>query len=189
MVAGPYVRWNSAGAGAGSYVLTSRVDNGAGKGASCSTNVNVQPKPAPRCANDGLHSRSFDCSWSENAPEITANVNDPSGTAIRFTWLSNGGQVVGTGSIVQFDTSGLAPGTYTVTGRAENEVHGASDCTVPITVQAPPPLPQASKVSACEFAAGSARADNVCKRNLDDVAVRLQSDPQIESGSGGLCGS
>lgn len=44
--AGPYVRWNSGGVSAGSYVLTSRVDNGAGKSASCSANVTVQPKPA-----------------------------------------------------------------------------------------------------------------------------------------------
>jgi outer membrane protein OmpA-like peptidoglycan-associated protein len=33
-------------------------------------------------------------------------------------------------------------------------------------------------VSDCDFTVGSARADNVCKRNLDDVAVRLQSDPK-----------
>jgi outer membrane protein OmpA-like peptidoglycan-associated protein len=113
----------------------------------------------------------------ENA-EITANVNDASGTAMRFTWQANGGKVIGSGSMVQFDTSGLAPGTYTVTGRAENELHAASDCTAAITVQAPPPPPQASKISSCDFAPGSARADNVCKRNLDDAAVRLQSDPK-----------
>jgi outer membrane protein OmpA-like peptidoglycan-associated protein len=110
--------------------------------------------------------------------EITANVNDASGTAIRFTWQANGGQIIGAGSIVQFDTSGLAPGTYTVTGRAENELHSACDCTAAVTVQAPPSAPQASKVSACDFAPGSAGADNACKRNLDDVAVRLQSDPR-----------
>ena len=121
--------------------------------------------------------------------EITANVNDPSGTAIRFTWLANGGQIIGSGSMVQLDTSGLAPGIYTVTGRAENELHSACDCTAAVTVQAPPAAPQASKVSACDFAPGSARSDNVCKRNLDDVAVRLQSDPRVESGAGGLRGS
>ena len=37
--AGPYVRWNSGGVSAGSYTLTARVDNGAGKSASCSANV------------------------------------------------------------------------------------------------------------------------------------------------------
>jgi OmpA family len=175
--AGPYVRWNSAGVSAGSYVLTARVDNGAGKSASCSANVTVQPKPAPPAPTMTCTADRSTVLAGERA-EITANVNDASGTAIRFTWLANGGQIIGSGSMVQFDTSGLAPGTYTVTGRAENELHSACDCTAAITVQSPPAAPQASKVSACDFGPGSARADNVCKRNLDDVAVRLQSDPK-----------
>jgi len=174
---GPYVRWNSAGIGAGSYTLTSRVDNGAGKTASCTANVTVQPKPAPPAPTMTCTADRSTVLAGERA-EITANVNDASGTAIRFTWQANAGQVIGSGSIVQFDTSGLAPGIYTVTGRAENEVHSACDCTAAVTVQAPPPAPQASKVSACDFAPGSAGADNVCKRNLDDAAVRLQSDPR-----------
>jgi outer membrane protein OmpA-like peptidoglycan-associated protein len=65
-----------------------------------------------------------------------------------------------------------------VTGRAENVNHAACDCSANVTVQAPAPVPQASKVSACNFTLAGARADNVCKRNLDDVAVRLQSDPK-----------
>ena len=174
---GPYVRWNSTGVGAGSYTLTSRVDNGAGKSASCSANVTVLPKPAPPPPTMTCTADRSTVLAGERA-EITANVNDASGTAIRFTWQTNGGRVIGSGSIVQFDTSGLDPGIYTVTGRAENELHSACDCTAAVTVQAPPPPPQASKVSACDFAPGSAGADNVCKRNLDDVAVRLQSDPR-----------
>ncbi|MFZ3214864.1 MAG: OmpA family protein [Candidatus Acidiferrales bacterium] len=175
--AGPYVRWDSGGVAAGTYTVSARVDNGAGKSASCSTNVTVQPKPAPAAPTMTCSADRSTVLAGERA-EITANVNDPSGTAIRFTWQSNGGQVVGSGSVVQLDTSGLAPGVYTVTGRAENELHSACDCTTAVTVQAPPPPPQASKVSACDFAPGSARADNVCKRDLDDVAVRLQSDPK-----------
>jgi flagellar motor protein MotB len=174
---GPYVRWNSAGVAAGSYVLTSRVDNGAGKTASCTANLTVQPKPAPPAPTMTCTADRSTVLAGERA-EITANVNDASGTAIRFTWQANAGQIIGAGSIVQFDTSGLAPGIYTVTGRAENELRGACDCTAAVTVQAPPAAPQASKVGACDFAPGSAGADNVCKRNLDDVAVRLQSDPR-----------
>jgi len=174
---GPYVRWNSNGVGAGSYTLTSRVDNGAGKSASCTASVTVQPKPVPPPPTMTCTADRSTVLAGERA-EITANVNDPSGTAIRFSWQTNGGQVIGSGSIVQLDTSGLAPGIYTVTGRAENELHSACDCTAAVTVQAPPSPPQASKVSACDFAPGSAGADNVCKRNLDDVAVRLQGDPR-----------
>ena len=41
----------------------------------------------------------------------------------------------------------------------------------------PPPTPVASKVNECLFRAGSSRVDNVCKRILDDVALRLQNEP------------
>ena len=42
-----------------------------------------------------------------------------------------------------------------------------------------PPPPQASKISECAFGKPlSTRIDNVCKRILDDVALRLQSEPR-----------
>jgi outer membrane protein OmpA-like peptidoglycan-associated protein len=47
-------------------------------------------------------------------------------------------------------------------------------------VQQPPAPPQASKISDCSFPLNSARVDNVCKRVLDDAAVRLQSDPKAK---------
>ena len=175
---GPYVRWNPSGVGGGSYVLTARVDNGAGKGASCSSSVAVQPKP--------VAAPTMSCSANPatvvagERPTITATVNDASGTPITFTWQANAGQIIGNGSSVQFDTSGLPAGTYTVTGRAENGVHSACDCSTTVTVQAPAAAPEASKISECDFALNSARADNVCKRTLDDVALRLQTDAKAK---------
>lgn len=41
---GPYVRWDYAEVAPGSYTLTARVDDGAGKTSSCSATVTVQPK-------------------------------------------------------------------------------------------------------------------------------------------------
>src|ERR1700693_5574348 len=176
---GPYVRWDLAGLGAGNYNLTARVDNGAGNNASCSTSIAVRPKPAPAAPTMSCTANPSTVNAGER-PTITAVVNDPSGTPITFTWQANAGQIIGMGASVQLDTSGLAPGTYTVTGRAENGVHSACDCSTTVTVQAPPPAPEASKISECSFALNSARADNVCKRTLDDVAVRLQSDPKAK---------
>ncbi len=176
---GPYVRWDSSGAPAGKYSLAARVDNGAGNGASCSTTITVQPKPAPAAPTMSCTANPSTVSAGER-PTITAVVNDPSGTPITYTWQANAGQIIGSGQSVQLDTSGLAPGTYTVTGRAENDVHSACDCSATVTVQAPPPAPEASKISECSFALNSARAGNVCKRTLDDVAVRLQSDPKAK---------
>jgi len=176
---GPYVRWDSTGLGAGNYSLTARVDNGAGNTASCSTSIAVRPKPAPVAPTMSCAANSSTVNAGER-PTITAVVNDASGTPITYAWQANAGQIIGNGASVQFDTSGLAPGTYTVTGRAENGDHSACDCSTTVTVQAPPPAPAASKISECSFALNSARADNVCKRVLDDVAVRLQNDPKAK---------
>jgi outer membrane protein OmpA-like peptidoglycan-associated protein len=174
---GAFVRWDSAGVGPGSYTLTSRVENGAGNTSSCSANVVVQPKPAPPAPTMSCTANPSSVLAGERA-SITANVNDPSGSALTYTWQTNGGQIVGDGASIQLDTSGLQPGNYVVTGRAETVTHAACDCSASVTVQAPAPLPQASKVNACDFTLGGARADNVCKRNLDDLAVRLQNDPK-----------
>ena len=42
-----------------------------------------------------------------------------------------------------------------------------------------PPVPQASKIDECAVGKPlSTRIDNVCKRILDDVALRLQNEPR-----------
>jgi len=176
---GPYARWDSTGATPGNYALTAHVDDGAGKSSTCSTNVTVQRKPstAPTMSCSAERATVY---AGERDP-INATVNDPSGTALNYTWRSNGGQVVGSGSSVQLDTSGLSPGTYTVTGRVENGAGGAADCSAPVTVQNPPPTPQASKINECPFGQGSAVVNNVCKRVLDDLAVRLQAEPKAKA--------
>jgi outer membrane protein OmpA-like peptidoglycan-associated protein len=178
----PYARWDSEGVAPGTYTLSLRVDDGAGKTSSCSTNVRVDPKPKPPAPTMSCSADRSSVAAGERA-QITATVNDQSNTALRYSWQANGGQIVGateSSSSVQFDTSGLAPGTYTVTGRAENGAGGAADCSTSVTVQQPPAPPQASKISDCSFRPGSARVDNVCKRVLDDAAVRLQSDPKAK---------
>jgi outer membrane protein OmpA-like peptidoglycan-associated protein len=178
----PYARWDSEGVAPGAYTLSLRVDDGAGKTSSCSTNVRVDPKPKPPAPTMSCSADRSSVAAGERA-QITATVNDQSNTALRYSWQANGGQIVGateSSSNVQFDTSGLAPGTYTITGRVENGAGGAADCSTSVTVQQPPAPPQASKISDCSFRPGSARVDNVCKRVLDDAVVRLQSDPKAK---------
>ena len=176
---GPQVRWQTAGVAPGNYTISARLDDNRGNAASCSSDVTVQPRPA-------APPPSMTCSVDPSSvlagarAAITANVNDSTGAALTYTWQANSGQVVGTGASVQFDSMGLAPGDYTVTGRVENAKGGAADCTTTVTVQQPPARPEASKVGQCYFNPNSARVDNVCKRVLDDAAVRLQNDPKAK---------
>lgn len=172
---GTAVRWNSSGAQQGSYTVSARVDDGRGGTASCAVDIRVEPRPnrAP----------SLTCSADRSSVlvgervRITGTASDPDGDTLTFTWRTNAGQIVGTGNSVQLDTAGAQPGTATVTGRVDDGRGLAADCTVSINVQEPPPPPQASKISECFFNLNSARVDNVCKRVLDDVALRLQNDP------------
>jgi len=107
---------------------------------------------------------------------VSGQAKDPDGDALRFTWRSSGGQLAGTGAAVTLDTTGLAPGNYSVTGRVDDAAGGAADCAVPIRVSAAAGPAQASKTHEGFFRTQSAVVDNVFKRILDDVALRMNSE-------------
>lgn len=67
--------------------------------------------------------------------QITAMASDPDNDPLTFSWHTSGGQIIGSGSSVSLDTSGLAPGHYTVTGRVDDGRGGAADCSVDLDVQ------------------------------------------------------
>ena len=116
---------------------------------------------------------------------IIATANDPEGFPLTYTWQASGGKIVGTEESADFDSGGMAEGSYTIIAHADNGRGGVADCSAVVEVQAPPaPEPvaavqvQASKTAECDYrASGSSRADNVCKRVLDDVGLRLKNDP------------
>jgi outer membrane protein OmpA-like peptidoglycan-associated protein len=151
-----------------------RVSDSRGGTADCSVDIRVEPRPnrAP----------SLTCSAERSSVlagervRIRGEASDPDGDQLTYSWRASSGQIIGSGSSVQLDTSGLAPGRYTVTGRVEDGRGGGADCSTAVAVEAPPAPPQASKLNECFFRAGSARVDNVCKRILDDVALRINRD-------------
>jgi outer membrane protein OmpA-like peptidoglycan-associated protein len=174
---GSQVRWLSAGTPLGSDTITAKVDDGRGGSANSSVAISVEPKPN--------HPPTIMCSadrssvYSGEKVHITTNANDPDGDKLTYTWRANAGQIVGSGAAADFDTSGLTPGNYTVTVRVDDGRGGAADCSSTVEVKPVPPPPQASKISDCAFGKPlSTRIDNVCKRILDDVALRLQNEPR-----------
>lgn len=134
---GSQVRWNSSGLALGSYTVTARVDDGRGGMASCAADIKVEPRPNrppvisctvdPSTAHPGDH------------VHVIATASDPDNDPLTFTWHSNGGQVVGTGADIHIDTMGLAPQSYTVTGRVDDGRGGAADCQAQFSIEAVPP--------------------------------------------------
>ena len=176
---GPQTRWLSAGTAVGPYSATAKVDDGRGGYASSTVNFRVDEKP--------YHPPAITCSADRSSVfpgervHITTNANSPDGLPLTYTWRTTGGQIVGSGASADFDTTNLAPGNYTVTVSANDGKTGA-DCSSTIEVKPVPPPPQAEKISDCAFGKPlSTRIDNVCKRILDDVALRLQNAPRAST--------
>ena len=175
---GPQVRWLSAGTAVGTYTVTVNVDDGRGGTATCSADIRVQAKPnhppTITCsANPSFGLRRRDARISLVMPAIPMATR----SLTRGVRMPAGSQ--GNGPAGDFDTTGLSPGPYTITTRVDDGRGGAADASVMVTVKAVPPLPQASKINECAFGKPlSTRIDNVCKRILDDVALRLQNEPR-----------
>ena len=134
---GPQVRWSSTGLANGNYTISAHVSDGRGGTVSCSADAAVAPRPnrppTMSCSVDPSSVHPGD------RVRVTATASDPDNDPLAFTWHANGGQVVGSGAEVQLDTTGLAPGSYSVTGRVDDGRGGAADCQGGFSVQAVPP--------------------------------------------------
>jgi hypothetical protein len=84
---------------------------------------------------------------------VTANVStqnfDPKHT-ITYSWSGSGGKVSGTGQTANIDTTGLAPGSYTVSAAANDakeKKNNVASCSASFTVKPPPPRPPTANCS------------------------------------------
>ena len=181
---GPQVRWLAAGAAPGTYTVTATVTDGRGGVTTCSSSpmVAAAPAPPPPPVN---HPPTVTLTSDRDTVLVgervlfTARGMDPDNDPVTYTWRANCGQLTPSVTTANLNTAGVNPGPCTVTVRVEDGRGGAADATKSITVQAPPPPPQASQLMGCDFKpATSTRVDTVCKRVLDDTALRLQTVPR-----------
>jgi outer membrane protein OmpA-like peptidoglycan-associated protein len=172
-------RWTSTGLSAGSYTVNAKVDDGKGGTATCAADIRVEPKPN--------QPPTISCSTDRSPIQpgertgITATASDPDNDPLTYSYTATGGQVTGNGPKAEFDSTGLQGGSYTVKCSVSDGKGGTADASTNVDVQQPPPPPQATKVGDCSYGKpGSSRVDNVCKRVLDDVALRLKNDPNAK---------
>jgi hypothetical protein len=116
---------------------------------------------------------------------IACTCTSPDNVPVSMSgWTSSGGNITGNGNNATLDTTGASPGTITVNATCSDQRGLSAPTTTLVTIEAPPPPPtpppaQASKLSQCDFPnpVKPWRVDNTCKAILDDVAQRLQHDP------------
>jgi len=132
---GPQARWNSSGRAPGAYIVKVRVENARNGFADCSVSIRVEPRPnRPPTISCSADRRAV---TSGESVEITATASDPDNDPLSYSWNSNRGQIEGSGSSVKFQTAGLSPGPYSITGHVDDGRGGTAQCTVNVEVQVP----------------------------------------------------
>jgi outer membrane protein OmpA-like peptidoglycan-associated protein len=130
---GAEVRWNSKDVKAGTYTATVTCDDGRSGTANASTDVTVEDKPnTPPTISCAANPATITAGQSSS---ITSTASDPDNDPLTYSYTTSGGKVTGSGANVQFDSTGAAPGTYTVTCHVSDGRGGEKDATTQVTVQ------------------------------------------------------
>ena len=190
---GTNVTFDSAGLSPGQYTVTVQVDDGCGCVSFDTKTVTVEAcPPLTVCFNSNLDVTP--ASSTVNAGEAV-NFQTPGVTGgeeygnVTYAWTASAGTITGSGTSARLDTTGVSPGTsidVRVTATSERGATEGTNCTASgsarVTIAQPPPPvrpPEPSELTPCStFRRNAARVDNACKAVLQDVARRLQDDPQ-----------
>jgi outer membrane protein OmpA-like peptidoglycan-associated protein len=79
---------------------------------------------------------------------VRGQASDPDNDRLTYSWTATGGTVEGSGPEVRWNSSGSAPGTYTVKLRVDDGRGGTADCSVGMRVEPRPNRPPTMSCSA-----------------------------------------
>jgi len=171
---------DTSGLAPGSYNVTAHVSDGK-KTADCTASFSVRSPRGPTIsctANPTTvqtgQSSTIDCTGSS-----------PENRPLTYTHQPSAGSISGEGNRVTLNTTGASVGPITTTSTVTDDRNLSASTTTTVTVEAPPPppppKPEASKLNEIAFKRNSPRVDNTAKAILDDVALRLQREPDAKA--------
>jgi len=171
---------NTTGLAPGSYTVTGTATDEKQKKdntASCNASFTVKA-PRPPVASCSADPTTVQPGASST---ITVTASSPDGRPLTYSYTATSGNASGTGNTGTLSTSGVTPGSpVTVTANVVDDRNLSTSCTAMVNVLAPPvTVVESQEVGTCDFndPRKTARVDNVCKAVLDEVALRLQREP------------
>jgi len=137
---GPDARWSSTGVAVGVYTVNAKVDDGKGGTASCAADIKVEEKPNhPPTASLAVERSPI---LPGERTGVICTGSDPDNDPLTYSYTATGGQIVGSGSNVQFDSAGLQAGSYTVKCTVNDGRGGTADAAGSVEVKEPPQIKQ-----------------------------------------------
>jgi outer membrane protein OmpA-like peptidoglycan-associated protein len=141
---GPEARWNSTGVAVGTYTVNVKVDDGKGGSASCAADIKVEEKPnRPPTASLSIERNPI---FPSEHTGVTCNGSDPDNDPLTYSYTTTGGQIVGSGSNVQFDPKGLQPGSYTVKCMVNDGRGGTAEASGNVDVKEAPEVKEIQRL-------------------------------------------
>ncbi len=173
------------GVAGGNYTVTAHVSDPKMKkngDATCTANYTVKEPPKnPPTMSCSANPTSLQTGGTST---VTCTCTSPDGVPVNVGgWTASGGTVSGSGNSATLNTTGASPGPITVNATCTDSRGLTANASSQVTVEnPPPPPPKASKLSQCDFPNEKKpwRVDNTCKAILDDVALRLQQEPEAK---------
>ena len=186
---GATIDTNGIGGGiSGSYTTTvtaTVTDPKANKNNTASRTANFTVKEPPKNPPQISCSASPSTVQAGTSSTITCSCTSPDNVPVTVGgWTSSGGSISGSGNSATLNTTGASSGPITIrtTCTDSRGLTASTSSSVTIENPPPPPPPQASKVNECAYPNLKKpwRVDNTCKAELDDVALKLQQDPDAK---------
>lgn len=145
--------------------------------------VEMEEAPPPAAVAPALNPPTIACSANPTTVRqgetstITCDANSPDNRPLSFSFTSSAGRLAPQGSTVGLDTSTAALGPVSVRSTVSDDRNLTASALNTVNVVAPAPAATASKVNEIQFKPNSAYVNNIAKAILDDIALRLQREP------------
>jgi hypothetical protein len=176
---------NTNGVAGGSYTVTAHIsDPKMRKGGEASCMATFAVKEPPKDPPQISCSASPSTVQAGTSSIITCACTSPDNVPVTVGgWTSSGGSISGSGNSATLNTTGASSGPITIRATCTDSRGLTASTSSSVTVEnPPPPPPQATKVNECQYPNLKKpwRVDNTCKAELDDVALKLQQDPDAK---------
>ncbi|MBZ5512798.1 MAG: OmpA family protein [Acidobacteriia bacterium] len=175
---------DTTGLAPGQYTVNATVTDSKAKKmapATCSASFTVQEPPK--------HPPTVSCSANPATVQagtpstISATGKSPDNRPLTYGFTASGGRIAPSGQQATLDTAGAYAGLITVNCKATDDRGLSGSNSTSVNVEVPPPPPSVSKLNEIQFKNPKlpARVDNEAKAILDDVALRLQREPDAKA--------